>query len=197
MKSQRLLIWLAAAIVAGSFIFVGAGYAAQTETVHQQVALIETLSGDSAALRAQVYSTGETPVAPPAEARVDGVDGARGIAGSQGVAGLDGRDGVDGTNGIDGISPAAIPGSNGTIGETGTSGVNGADGLSGASGADGAPGQNGADGAAGADGADGEPPASWTFTDTQGVTYTCTRAEPFDAANPQYTCTTPTQGVTP
>ena len=203
MNTSRIPTILAAVLVAASFVFVGVGYSAQTQALQNQTAVIHTLSGDSEALREQVYSSGDTPVAPAPDTRTDGADGsdgARGKVGPQGVAGLDGADGADGAAGIVGESitgPVGTAGPQGASGASGADGSSGADGLSGTSGSDGAPGQDGADGAAGAPGGNGEPPASWTFTDAQGDTYTCTRAELFDAENPQYKCTTPTEGITP
>jgi hypothetical protein len=147
------------------------------------------MSKDIDALRKQVQTTGETPVAPPA---------AEIIAGSTGEAG---KNGLDGTNGQDGngvqsmdcqsdgswlityskAAPQTVAGP--CVGQQGPAGANGA---------------NGADstvaGPAGAPGADGQPAVSWTFpyTDELGttVTYTCVRDDPFDPAAPTYHCTT-------
>lgn len=65
-------------------------------------------------------------------------------------------------------------------------------GVDGQDGTDGSDGRDGIDGRDGVDGAPGEPPASWTFTHQPvigpPVTYECTRAEPFDPQQPDYSC---------
>lgn len=82
-----------------------------------------------------------------------------------------------------------------------------APGVDGQDGADGAPGQNaycydnpedpacqpregrpGVDGAPGARGARGEPPFGWSTTYPDGSREDCRRADPFDPAEPRYTC---------
>jgi hypothetical protein len=53
-------------------------------------------------------------------------------------------------------------------------------------------GPTGSTGANGVNGIDGQPPASWRFTYLT-TEYECKRTDPFDAANPTYTCEPITQ----
>ena len=106
-----------------------------------------------------------------------------GPQGVQGLQGLPGKPGVDST----------VPGPPGPEGPPGVDGVNGADstipgppGLTGAPGADSAvPGPAGPPGETGPAGAKGAAPASFTFTDKTGSTYTCTPNPPGSST---YTC---------
>ncbi|MFF8840572.1 collagen-like protein [Streptomyces sp. NPDC015130] len=175
---------------------------------------VATLATDVRKLRTQLKSDGKTPVAPDPTAAVDdlpdrstvpvpipgpkgdkgdkgdpgtnapspspGPSGPTGRPGTDGAPGQDGEDGADGSNGIDGAT-----------GPAGPSGPAGPTGPAGAPGKDGADGSNGQDGTPGRDGTDGRPPAGWTYTDPQGVTYTCAPAPGFDPAAPRYTCTAP------
>ncbi|MFB7359658.1 collagen-like protein [Streptomyces gardneri] len=121
--------------------------------------------------------------------------GPSGPTGRPGINGAPGRDGANGTDGVDGTAGPAGP--VGPVGPTGPAGPAGPTGPPGTPGKDGAAGEDGSDGqngTPGKDGADGRPPAGWTYTDPQGVTYTCTPTTPFDPATPRYTCT-PTTGT--
>jgi Collagen triple helix repeat (20 copies) len=152
-------------------------------------------------------------VAPPADKVVQGpqgIQGVQGLQGEQGPPGPQGPPGIQGKQGLPGNSPRCLlepsrcvgaagtngkDGVDGADGKDGTNGLDGKDGLNGKDGADGKDGTNGVDGKDGANGKDGEPgppPTSWTWTDTQGVTYTCTR----DGDTLNYTCA-PTTPVTP
>lgn len=115
------------------------------------------------------------------------------IPGPKGEPGVPGRDGVDGLNGEPGPpGPAGVPGVNGA---PGPAGVNGADstvpgpegpmGPQGEAGMAGPQGEPGPAGPSGADGAPGQTPASFTFTDKTGATYTCTPNPPGSST---YTC---------
>lgn len=172
---------------------------------------VATLATDVRKLRTQIKSDGKTPVAPDPTAAVDDlpdrstvpvpIPGPKGDKGEKGDPGINapspspGPSGPAGRAGVDGT-----PGQNGTDGAIGPAGPTGPAGPVGPAGPAGAPGENGAPGAAGQDGtdgkngADGRPPAGWTYTDPQGVTYTCTPAAGFDPAAPRYTCT-PTAGL--
>lgn len=118
-----------------------------------------------------------------------GPQGVQGIPGPQGVQGIQGPKGETGTPGATG--PSGPPGPQGIPGTNGTDGTNGSDGSDGLNGVDGAPGQPGADGPPGPQGepgttgAPGQPPASITFTDQTGTTYTCTPDPP---GSTTYTC---------
>lgn len=46
-------------------------------------------------------------------------------------------------------------------------------------------------------GSDGQPPSGWTVTQSDGSSYTCSRADGFDPAHPQYTCTAPPTSSAP
>ena len=85
------------------------------------VAAAETLAGDVRALREQVLSTGQTPVAPDPEVSVgDLPEAIVGQAGATGLPGTPGRDGQDGADGTDGV-----PGSDGATGAAGPPGAPG------------------------------------------------------------------------
>lgn len=158
-------------------------------TMGEQSHVIDELSVNNDALRAQVKSAGETPVAPPAEA----------VTGSQ-VAPVPGPTGVTGATGPRGErGDIGLPGQIGPQGEPGADGKNGADGRPGVDGAPGSPGAQGPAGSTGAQGPpgpDGQPPVSWTYTDALGLSFTCTRPAPFDPAAPTYQCA-PTPGEIP
>lgn len=127
---------------------------------------------------------------------VDGTDGLPGAPGSTGPAGATGSTGVAGTAG--GAGPSGAPGGTGPAGADGQNGKDSTvPGPAGPQGPAGPAGQDGKDGAAGSDstvpgpagpvgpsGAPGQPPASFTFTDVFGVTYTCTDPD----GDSSYTC---------
>jgi len=169
----------------------------QQSTISRQQTLIADLSHNLDATRDQVKAIGETPVSPPASVVTDN-------------AGVPGKAGTNGTNGRDGTSVAAvicqasgswlITYSNGSSQQASGPCVaqDGADGQTvvGPPGKDGANGMNGTDGLNGANGAPGEPPVSWTWVSTSGLTRVCTRTDPFDPTAPTYTCSTSPQGET-
>lgn len=134
-----------------------------------------------------------------ARAKADPVPGPRGPAGDEGPAGPPGPPGPRGSDGDPG--PPGLtgpPGPQGDPGEAGTDGAPGADGspgdsITGPTGPAGPPGPVGPPGPAGPSGpagGNGSPPAAWTFTDADGVTYTCTRSNSDDTA-PTYSCAPP------
>ena len=130
---------------------------------------------------------------------VAGPAGPTGPAGDQGVPGPPGRPGADST----------VPGPAGPSGPAGPAGVNGTDGADGADGepgesVEGPPGEAGPAGSAGPagpvgeDGEPGRPPASFTFTDSEGTTYTCTpTGDAGPGSQPSYMCTAPSSSSDP
>jgi hypothetical protein len=151
-------------------------------------------------LAQQVRGLGATPVVQPPPG-APGQQGAQGIAGQPGVTGQVGIPGSPGTNGASGEKgdkgDPGSPGSTGPSGPPGIAGEPGANGLNGSDGDPGAAGAQGEKGDPGASGADGQPPAGWTATYSDGSSETCTRADSFDAASPQYTCTISPPTTTP
>ncbi|MGW8326462.1 collagen-like protein [Streptomyces sp. NPDC055897] len=145
---------------------------------------VSTLAGDVRALRQQVTVKGGTPVAPdPAKAVQNLQDRAEVPVPIPGPPGPKGDPGAAGKPG-----PTIMP----SPGPSGAAGRAGADstvpGPAGVAGPTGPAGKDGTDGAPGRDGTDGRPPAGWTYTDPQGVTYSCGPADGFDPAAPRYTC---------
>jgi hypothetical protein len=144
--------------------------------------------------RDQATESGLTPVAPaPEEIRRDPtiVQGKPGDQGPPGPPGPSGRDGHPGPSGPPGTpGPNGKPGQEGAaiVGPSGPAGAPGSPGPAGAPGAPGKDGANGKDGQDGKNGEDGEPPASWTWVDLLGVTYTCTRNDGSPDSAPTYTC---------
>lgn len=106
-----------------------------------------------------------------------------------GAAGAPGVQGERGPRGVDG--PPGEPGKDGLNGTNGADGADGSPGSAGPAGADGAPGAPGQPGSNGVDGQPGQPPLSWSYTDALGITYTCSRVEPFEPSAPVYACATP------
>lgn len=197
---SRHLLWIAATL-----LFLGGGLAVaflQIDRAHQRADnlaaeadlrgnAVSTLAGDVRALRQQVTVKGGTPVAPDPTKAVDNLEdrakvpvpipgppGPKGDAGmpaptitpSPGASGASGKPGADST----------VPGPSGPPGQNAT-------GVPGKDGADGAPGKDGRDGT------DGRPPAGWTYSDPQGVQYTCTPVDNFDPNAPRYKCTAASQ----
>ncbi|MFD6080742.1 hypothetical protein ACFWG5_34765 [Streptomyces hydrogenans] len=181
--------------------------AVQVVTLSQE---LRTANSARDALASQVEGLGESPIAGPPGSRGlpgESVTGPQGPQGPEGPTGPTGPPGRPGASGPPGPTPTAIPGPSGApgadstvpgpagadgatgpVGPAGPTGPAGPVGPAGAPGKDGTDGLAGQDGAPGKDGADGRPPASWTYTDPQGVTYTCTPASGFDPAAPRYTC---------
>lgn len=122
------------------------------------------------------------PTAPAPEA----IPGPQGSAGATGATGAAGPRGEKGDIGIPGQTGPQGPA--GEAGESGATGAQGDPGPSGAQGPAGASGPAGPAGATGPAGADGQPPLSWTYTDALGLSYICTRTDPFDPAVPTYSC---------
>lgn len=108
-----------------------------------------------------------------------GAPGARGEPGKQGEPGKDGATGARGPAGADG-APSTIPGPAGPQGPPGAAST-----VPGPAGPAGKPGPAGPRGPAGDPGMNGAPPASFTFTDRTGTTYTCTPNPPGSST---YTC---------
>lgn len=152
---------------------------------------VTTLATDVRKLRTQLTSDGKTPVAPDPTAAVDNLPDRAAVPVP--IPGPKGDKGEKGDPGAAAPSPSPGPsgptGRPGATGAPGRDGIDGADGAPGRDGVDGTNGQDGAPGRDGTNGADGRPPAGWTYTDPQGVTYTCTPATGFDPAAPRYTCT--------
>lgn len=146
---------------------------------------VSTLATDVRKLRSQLESDGKTPVAPDPSSAVDDLPNRTTVP-----VPIPGPKGDKGDKGDPGeAAPTPSPGATGASGRPGIPGATGAPGTPGRDGADGQDGQDGRNGADGADGQDGRPPAGWTYTDPQGVTYNCTPVDGFDPAAPRYTCT--------
>lgn len=173
---RRVLTLLAAGVFIIAAVALATTAVLQSITLQQQGSVIATLSANNDALRIQVLEQGETPVAPPA-AEVAGPVGPQGPGPTEeqvsiavraycasgsctGPAGPPGPAGQDST----------VPGPQGPVGPGST-----------------VPGPQGPEGPAGPSGADGQPPSSWSYQ-WLGITYTCTRTEPFDPSTPTYTC---------
>jgi hypothetical protein len=152
------------------------------ETATQQE-VIDVLVTDGETVQDQIRELGEEPAAPPPTERTDGEPGPAGAIGPQGPPGPQGPRGFPGLPGPDGL-----PGGVGPAGPAGEVGTAGEPGPAGAEGEAGPAGPEGATGPEGPAGADGQPPLSWTFFFPNGVEHTCTRSDPFDPANPTYTC---------
>jgi len=178
--------------------------------VDRQDGQLAQLSTNNDALRSQVKSQGETPVAPPAKT-VTGKTGSDGEIGLTGAAGrpptagevqeqvaaycgvrLDCRGQAGATSTVPGpvgaIGPTStvpgVAGADGSDGATGTAGTVGASGSPGTPGADGANGTNGSDGTDGADGAPGAASTTPGPTGEAPVSWTFT-----DTTDTQHKCT--------
>lgn len=121
---------------------------------------------------------------PPGPEGDDGTPGSSGAPGSDGAAGSDGPPGAAGNDGD------TITGPQGPTGPAGPAGPQGPAGPAGPVGPAGPAGPAGSGGPDGGTGTPGSPPAAWTFTDTTGTTYTCTRSNTDDTA-PTYSCAPP------
>ena len=188
MRSARprlhLRDWLtifAAALIGVSILWLSA----RVGTSERQT---EALSVALTQQREQAQGAGLEPVSPPAEEiRKDPtiVHGPRGEPGERGWPGPPGPTGPPGLTGRPG--PTGPPGPEGEDGASnvGPSGPPGPAGADGQDGTDGAPGPAGPPGPAGVD---GEPPASWTWSDLVGTTYTCRRVPDSPDTAPTYTC---------
>lgn len=199
-RTERILyrrrrgLWVVAAL-----LFLGGGLAVAFLQINQaqdradrlaaeadlRGSAVSTLATDVRTLRSQIQARGGTPAAPDPARAIQGlpdrarvpvlIPGPKGDPGepgptvtpSPGATGQTGRAGADST----------VPGPTGPPGPAGT----------GAAGKDGTDGANGKDGR---DGANGSPPVGWTYTDPQGVTYSCGPVSDFDPDAPRYTCTT-------
>ncbi|GAB2732868.1 collagen-like protein [Streptomyces bullii] len=126
---------------------------------------VSTLAGDVRALRAQVRSEGEQPVAPdpsdaikdlPARAEVPvPIPGQKGDPGEPGRPGKDGAPGTPGEDGSDGAP--GEPGAAGEPGQDGAQGPMGPEGPQGPQGEQGPPGERGPQGEQGPRGEQGPP----------------------------------------
>lgn len=204
-KDRRNLIagGVAAALIAvGAYGAVNAGTGKQEAEVRADSAKQQTVSlaiqiereceagrltgvicSNAARAKADPIPGPRGPEGPIGPAGADGV----GIPGPPGAPGADGRDGQTGLTGPPG--PEGDPGVDGSDGAPGSDGdsITGPTGPPGPAGPAGPPGAAGTDGNPGPAGAPGEPPAAWTFTNPDGVAYTCTRSNTDDTA-PTYTC---------
>jgi hypothetical protein len=166
-----------------------------------QATVIARLSTSLDTTRQQLQQHGVTPSAPPAQSIVGGVPGVPGATGTPGRPGPSGAPGPSGSPGPTGpTGKTGSAGADGTPGATGPPGAAGNDGQTGAQGDPGPAGPQGdpgpagpagADGTNGTDGRDGtngSPPAGWTYTDPNGVAYTCSPVDGFDPQSPRYTC---------
>lgn len=107
---------------------------------------------------------------------IPGPAGERGGIGPAGVSGLPGLPGPRGPMGERGVPGESIPGPVGPAGERGPAGESGSPGAAGES-------------IPGPAGEAGRPPAGFSFTDRDGVTYQCTPdVAPDPGTSPQYTC---------
>lgn len=202
----RWLMFLCVLAIAAGVGFLGFNQWAATqdrntaqsnaEILAQDIKRICTDQGSLMLDERDVCVKGESVLQNPTES-IPGPKGDTGPSGSDGSAGPAGPPGPQG--------PAGPPG---PAGEAGPPGVQGAPGTAGTSGQDGQPGQNGTDstvpgpagpqgepgaeGPQGPAGANGQAPASFTFTDKTGTTYTCTPNPP---GSTTYTCTA--EGVIP
>lgn len=194
--------WIVATTMVFVVIFLGWLAVQVVSLTHE----LSTANVARDALARQVQGLGEKPVAGP--------PGSRGTAGQSviGPQGPSGPPGSAGSPGAPGPTSTPVPGPSGPSGPTGPSGKEGEDGddstVPGPSGvpgsagspgqdATGAPGPAGQDGSAGPPGANGAPPAGWTYTDRDGVRYTCAPVDGFDPANPRYVCVPESGGETP
>lgn len=130
-------------------------------------------------LAAQVEARGGDPVVDPADlpdapTPLPGLVGPAGPTGPQGPSGPAGATGPRGRPGADGAAGVGAAGDTGPAGPTGPPGPAGPAGPPGPAGEQGAAGPQGPAGDRGPAGADGQPPKSFTYTDSLGVTYTCT-----------------------
>lgn len=174
-------------------ILLGLVLAGIVVSIYQLQAALQTANDARDALARQVQGLGHQPVAGPPGSRGDpgqSVTGPRGAQGEPGPIGPTGPVGPIGPTGQTGTSGLSATGAPGTAGQPGTVGAKG---DIGPTGAPGAPGKDGADGAPGKNGTDGRPPAGWTYTDPQGVTYNCVPVDGFDPNSPRYKCTPASQ----
>jgi hypothetical protein len=88
----------------------------------------------------------------------------------------------------DQVAAVPIPGPRGTPGMPGPAGTPGAPGTVG---------PPGPTGPAGKDGRNGAPPVSWTVSNSDGSTTTCTQVHDFRPSQPRYTCATANDAPTP
>lgn len=133
---------------------------------------------------------GVTPPCLSTTSRCQGSPGIPGVAGANGVNGVDGVDGVDGKNGENGKSY----GCDGNVVDADHPAAT----CPGQPGVPGQPGANGKDGTNGTNGENGPPVESWSWTDSQGVTYTCTDPDgdlKYSCVTPTPPSTTPTPGI--
>ncbi|MFD5384229.1 collagen-like protein [Streptomyces sp. NPDC127074] len=155
---------------------------------------LHTANSARDALARQVQQLGEKPIAGPPGSRGEpgqSVTGPRGPKGQPGEPGSPGPTGSPGKNGTGKTGTPGQPGASGepgaagTDGQPGAAGPQGEPGPAGPQGPQGPQGEKGQQGDTGPRGEQGPPPAGWTFTDPQGVTYECT---PDGDGSTHYTC---------
>jgi hypothetical protein len=154
----RALPYLVGMAFVGMFVVVVIIAFQFAETSSRRQAAVDALSADVVALRDQVAATGQEPVAPEPDERVDDVGVQPGPTGADGPRGPQGPPGPPGEPGAVGKTGAAGPvGPAGPQGPPGPPGEPGADGETGATGPAGQDGTDGAQGPAGPPGTDGAP----------------------------------------
>lgn len=191
---QRFQVMAGIALV--GVVLLSLGLLSLAHTLTRQAGQVSDLSSSqrnaataAQQLASQVRGLGAVPVVQPPPPIEAGPPGSQGIAGQPGASGQPGAQGPTGPKGDPGDAVTGSPGPSGVAGVPGPNGQPGANGDDGQPGAAGAVGPQGPKGDPGDSGTDGQPPAGWTATYSDGSTETCTRADPFDPANPQYTCT--------
>lgn len=197
MKRLRRVLVLVLVILASTAVGLGiATNIKQNSELHDALVTVGVMSNDIAGLRAQVYSLGQTPSAPPPEVRTEGqittVVGPKGDKGDPGKDGstpvcfyIDACQGPKGDPGVNGPpGPKGDQGVQGIEGEQGPQGEPGVNGTNGTNGVDGSPGPQGPEGPQGPQGIPGEFPAIYTVTNADLTTQTCVRDAPS-----HYTCT--------
>lgn len=196
---KKALILLAVVIVSS---LIGLGIATNINQSHRldhSDVVTALLTNDIAGLRAQVYASGQTPVAPAPEVRTQGavttVTGPKGDDGEKGPKGDTGPKGNDGISIVGPAGPQGEPGVAGAQGPEGKQGPQGEPGLDGANGVDGSqgpkgdPGTDGATGPQGPKGDPGTPALVMTLNHQDGSSETCV----LDITTSAYTCSPASQ----
>lgn len=164
--------WATIALLAAAVVFLAVVGLGEEQATQQIATPVSEACERSPAVVAELGATcGE------ADAAADAEPGPRGPAG---VEGDRGDPGPPGPAGVGAPGPPGAPGPRGPPGADST--------------VEGPPGDPGEDstiaGPAGPEGPPGSPPASFTFTDPDGTTYTCTPdGDPAPGSQPTYTCT--------
>lgn len=177
-NAHRLFVGFCAALLLG-LIWAGWGVWSLSERGDALASQQQSAATIAQQLATQVRQLGATPVVQP-PAAVSGPAGAQGPAGQNGANGV----GIPGPPGSPGL-----PGPTGGPGPTGVPGGAGAPGAAGSPGQDGQAGAPGPAGPQGQPGAAGSPPAGWSWQDTSGTTFQCSRNAGSSDSSPTYTCT--------